>query len=209
MQCKIGKMISDGGAIKIKCGFVPDFVLMIARGASDGNAIIYTAFPKLMADLGTPFDGWALTDGVDAEVASGSGIAEYDTASQGPTINTWSEDNANAAVARTATTPGTYIRPATASKGNLNAVFECITAGTSSATEPTWPVEDGGTVLDGTVEFERVVVPTQKKGYQGFSLPASLTGFADGNEGWFIAIEGDICEDMGDVTGWVSGIEDN
>lgn len=34
--------------------------------------------------------------------------------------------------------------------------FKCITAGTSDASEPTWPVVLGGTVTDGTVEWEAI-----------------------------------------------------
>lgn len=206
-QIKTGKVISDGGAVNIPIDFIPDYLKVIARGASSTNAIVYETFPRLMAELGTIINGWSFTDGVDAEVADGSGPDTYDSAAEGPSVSEWSSAVSTAATARTSTAHGTYVRPTrTGGKGDINAIFECVTAGTSSGTEPTWPKEDGGQVTDGTTVFEKVVIPSTRVGYQGFSLPASLTGFADGNEAYFVAIKSDSSEDLGDVTGWTDGV---
>jgi len=51
--------------------------------------------------------------------------------------------------AATAYALGGFVRPTTVDNTN-EFVYECTTAGTSGATEPTWPTTDGATVTDGT-----------------------------------------------------------
>lgn len=207
-KVKVGKFISDNGAVNIPVDFIPDVIELWARGASSTNALVYKAFPTLMAELGTIINGWSLTDGVDAEIADGSGPDTYDSASQGPTITTWTQAVGSGATARSVTAHGTYVRPTrTGGKGDINAVFECVVDGTSDATEPTWPKAVGERVYDGTTVWEKVVIPTKRIGYQGFSLPATLTGLADGDEGYFVATQADHVADYGDVDGWSSGVK--
>lgn len=53
----------------------------------------------------------------------------------------------------TAYSSGTYAKPST---GN-GFVYKALNSGTSGASEPTWPVVEGGTVVDGGVTWEAVV----------------------------------------------------
>src|SRR5690242_11682894 len=59
--------------------------------------------------------------------------------------NSWGTSRANT----TAYTAGQIVRPAT---GNTY-VYQCITAGTSGGSVPTYPTTIGGTVTDGTVTW--------------------------------------------------------
>ncbi len=203
---KIIKITGDNGLVYIPLGFIPDWVEMIYRGASSTNAIVYK-WNRLLADLATVIDGWSFTDGVDAEIASGSGIATYDSASQLPTISTWTTAVSTAATAKTATAHGTYVRPTSASDTDMSAIFECVTAGTGAATEPTWPAAIGGQVTEpgGDVVWERVNVPTTRIGYQGIRIAAAVV--ADGYEAYIKAEQADEISDLGDVDGWTGGIQ--
>jgi hypothetical protein len=205
-QIKTGKLTGDNGLVYLPLGFIPNYFKMIYRGASSTSAIVYEWF-KQFGELATIIDGWSFTDGVDAEVASASGIAAYDSAAQAPTISNWTTAVATAATARTATAHGTYARPSSTSDMDRSAIFECVTAGTGSATEPTWPANIGGQVTEpsGDVVWERVNVPETRVGYQGVRLAATMV--ADGYEAYFIAIESDEDVDFGDVDGWVGGIQ--
>lgn len=205
MQSKLVKFTGDNGAVYIPLGFIPDWVEMIYRGASSTNAVVYK-WNSLLAELGTVIDGWSLTDGVDAEIASGSGIATYNSASQLPTITTWTTSVSTAATARTSTAHGTYVRPTADSGYDQSAIFECVTAGTGSATEPTWanaPAE-GYQLTDGTTVWERVIVPTERIGYQGIGIAASVVG--NDYEAYILAQKVDEVIDYGDVVGWTDGI---
>ena len=206
-QIKIGKFTSDGGLVYLPIGFEPNWVEVVARGASSTNALVYK-WNSLLAELSTVIDGWAFAAaGTNAEIASASGISTYDSASEGPTISTWTQTVGSAATARSATAHGTYVRPSTSSSTDRSAIFECVTDGDSAATEPTWPAAVGEQVTDGTTVWERVNVATKRVGYKGIKLAASMTGLADSNEGYYIAIEGDDVVDHGDVDGWTGGIE--
>jgi hypothetical protein len=69
----------------------------------------------------------------------------------------------------------TTIRCPLAGTGN-GYYYECTTAGTTGATEPTWPIIPGNTVVDGTVTWTcRLAVVTL--GTTGFSLALNFTGY--------------------------------
>lgn len=210
LQIKVGHFEADGGLVYIPCGFQPDYVRLIAKGASSTNAIVYEWFRE-MEDHDT-LDGWSFTDGTDAEIAAASGFAAYDTGTEIPTVTEWSASATP--TGRTATAHGDYYK-ATTSGVDVNgleidrsAIFECITGGTTGSTEPIWPhVLDENGPSDNGVIWRRVNVATERGGYKGFRLAASMTGLADGNEGYYVAIGTDLVEDHGDVVGWTGGIE--
>ncbi|MFA5382059.1 MAG: hypothetical protein WC356_02755 [Candidatus Micrarchaeia archaeon] len=202
-QIKTGKLTGDNGLVYLPLGFIPNYFKMIYRGASSTNAVVYEWF-KQFGELATIIDGWSFTDGVDAEIASASGIAAYDSAAQAPTITSWTQAVGSAATARSVTAHGTYVRPSSTSNTDRSAIFECVTDGTSAATEPTWPAGIGEQVTDGSTVWERVNVPETRVGYQGVRIAATMV--ADGYEAYFIAIESDEDVDFGDVDGWVGGV---
>lgn len=201
---KVIKITGDNGLVYIPLGFIPDWVEMIYRGASSTSAIVYK-WNRLLGDLSTVIDGWSFTDGVDAEIATGSGIASYDSASQLPTVSAWTKTVSDDATARTVTAHGTYCSPSSTSSMDRSAIFECVTAGTGSATEPTWPAAIGDQVTDGTTVWERVNVATGRIGYQGIRIAATVV--ADGYEAYILATQADVCEDLGDVDGWTGGVQ--
>jgi hypothetical protein len=210
LQIKIGHFEADGGAIHLPIGFQPDYVRLIAKGASSTNAIVYEWFRE-MEDHDS-IDGWSFTDGVDAEIASGSGITAYDTSTEIPTISEWSASTS--VTARSSTAHGSYVKATTSGTdvdGNeidRSAIFECVVAGTTGSSEPNWPTEIGANgPSDNSVIWQKVNVATERGGYKGFSLAASMTGLADGNEGYYLAIGTGNVVDHGDVAGWTGGIK--
>lgn len=208
-QIKVGHFEADGGLIYLPIGFIPDYFEMTAKGASSTNAIVYKWFREL--EDHDSIDGWSFTDGTDAEITAGSGIAAYDSGSELPSISDWSATASK--TARSATAPGSYVKGTTSGTNadgqdvDREAIFECVAGATTGSTEPTWPVEIGeNSALDGDVIWQLVDTPKFRAGYQGVRLAASMTGLANGNEGYYIAIQADSSEDHGDVDSWASGI---
>src|SRR6185312_7402761 len=85
--------------------------------------------------------------------------------------------------ASTAVTGTSYVVPNTAN-GRL---YKCTTAGTTGASEPTWPTTNGGTVTDGTAVWteqtsamEAGTFPPEISGsaYARVAVPSSLANFA-------------------------------
>lgn len=204
-QIIVGHYEQDGGLIYLPLGFVPDY-LKLVDFHTDTNIIIYEWFRRMQLDQSTgKQEGFSITEGVTANLADDAGITAYDTGSQGPTVTTWTSTVATNATARTATAHGTYVRPTTDSSTDREAIFECVTAGTSSGTEPTWPAAIGEQVTDGTVVFERVNVSREQIGYKGVCIQDDIQ--TDGQEMYFLAIKADDALDYGDVDGWTGGIE--
>lgn len=61
--------------------------------------------------------------------------------------------NGDAWASATAYTSGRVVIPATITDALRGLAYECTTAGTSGASEPTWPTTIAGTVTDGTVTW--------------------------------------------------------
>lgn len=213
-QIKIGHFESDGAIIYLPIGFVPDLVLLFAKGAASGSLIKYIWFREMESH--DSLDGWIDTpNAAPAQIAAGSGLATYDSSLEVPTIEEWTQARSNAATARSVTAHGTYIKCTTSGVDALgnpmdrSAIFECVVDGNGAATEPAWPRVVGEVVIDNTTQWERVNdVVLRRGGYQGFRLAAAMTGLANGNEGYFIAIaSGGNVIDFGDVDSWAGGIE--
>lgn len=197
----------DGELIYVPIGFVPDWVRLVDFH-TDTNILVYEWFEAMEDDQASgKLEGISYTEGVTANLADDGGIVAYDSEAAHPTVNPWTTARSTAATARTATADGTFISPATSSKGDKSAIFECVTAGTGSATEPSWDTDAPGTedqLLDGTTVWERVNESLVRKGYQGIRIAAALQ--TDGQEMYMLAIQSDRSADFGDVDGWASGI---
>jgi len=99
---------------------------------------------KLITGVGSP-TAW---NAANARIGVGdSDVAEAAT-----------QTGLQAVSSRTAWTPSTakvlgdFVRPTSITDANVF-VYECTVAGTTGTTEPTWPVVEGQTVVDGTVTW--------------------------------------------------------
>ena len=213
MQMKVGHFEPDGAIVYLPIGFVPDLFLLVEVGAT--NPMIYIWFERQEDDEasgsqeGVQING---ADGVVTLLGDAAGIIAYDAAANAPTIEEWTQARGNAATARTSTAAGTLIKGTVASgvigdgsPVDRSAIFECVTAGTSAATEPVWPEEVGAQVVDSSVVWELVVdQPLKRVGYQGVTI--SATPQTNGQEMYYAAFEADRSKDHGDVDGWPSGV---
>lgn len=80
------------------------------------------------------------------------GVGDATTAAVATQTDLQAVRSRTAWAASTAYAAGAFVRPTSVTDTN-ELVFECTTAGTSAATEPTWPTADAGTVTDGTVTW--------------------------------------------------------
>ena len=197
----------DGGLIYVPFDFIPDYVMLVDFH-TDTNIIFYHWFEAMEDDQGTgKQEGLSVTEGVTANLADDGGIVAYDSEAAHPTVQSWTQARSTAATARSATADGTFIKPATTSKGDKSAIFECVTAGTGAATEPNWDTDApgiGDQLTDGSTVWERVNEALVRKGYEGIRIAAALQ--TDGQEMYALALQADRSMDLGDVDGWASGI---
>lgn len=195
---------ADGAAVYLPFGFVPDFFVLLDF-YTDTNSIFYWWW-KWMEDEGATgyTDGLKVSEGVTDSLADGSGIESYDSAANAPTVTEWTA--AASPTAKSGTAHGSYYRPTrTGGKGDYSAIFECMAGTTTGATEPTWPKDPGGTVVDNNVTWQRVDgdVALTRVGYQGIAVDAALT---DGHICFCLAIQADQSINFGDVVGWTGGV---
>lgn len=204
---KVGHYEADGGLINLPIGFIPDYFELTEYGAD--TAIVFYKWHRLMEqDQATgKQEGISVTEGVTANLADDAGIIAFNAGSQGPTVTTWTKAVGDAATARTATAAGTYVKATVANDADRGSIFECVTAGTSAATEPTWPDADNAQVTDGTTVWEKVNVDLQRTGYQGVIISASIQ--TDGIEYYYTALQAVQAVDHGDVDGWTDGTDPN
>ena len=209
-QIKIGHFEQDGGLINLPIGFVPDHIRLIDY-FTDTNIEINEWFRRMELDQASgKQEGFSILEGVTANLADAGGITAYDTGAQSPASGTGAGQLAEWAAstsytARTATAPGSYVKPTVSSPTDRGAVFECVTGGTSGSTEPTWPDAIDANVLDSTPVWKRVDLSLQRGGYQGVVIAAAL--MTNGQEMYYIALQADQVVDHGDVDGWGSGID--
>jgi len=209
MQLITGHFEADGAIIYLPIGFVPDYFFMCDLSYTTAT-IFYHWWRQMESDaFATALEGVSVSQGVTADLATTAGISAYDTGTQAPTILDYNSTNADAATARSATANGTFLRPSATGTtvdglvADRSMVFECVTAGDSSA-EPSWPVGIGDQVTDGTNVYELVVEPTFRKGYAGVAIAAAL--MTDGDEHFYNAWQADQAIDQGDVASWDGGI---
>ncbi len=215
-QIKVGHFEPDGGLINLPLGFIPDYFTMHELGGGDAAVVQTIWFRAQESDEASgEQEGWTNTEGTTDVLADAGGITAYNTGSQIPQIGIWEASNTTVdtrdgttltVVARTATKPGTYINPTVGSTGDRGAVFECVTAGTTAATEPDWNnVAVGANVTDNSMVWQRVDKSLQRGGYQGIVIAAAL--MTNGQEMYYLALQSDQSVDHGDVDGWTSGID--
>ena len=207
-QIKIGHYEMDAGLVYLPIGFIPDF-LEAWDMATSTNALHYLWFKE--------FENHEAIDGIlyaaagtNAEIAAGSGFAAYDSGAIAPTITEWAATTNYALITSNAAL--CYVHPTVGADdedGNIadrDAIFQVTAdAGSSGATEPAWPVEVGGTVVDDGITWTKVNKATFYKGYQGVRIAAALNN--NGQEMFYIAIQGDGgSRDLGDADGWEGGI---
>jgi len=197
----------DGAIIYVPLGFTPSYLMLVDVNTST-NIILYHWFSAMETDQATGYqEGFSVAEGVTALLADAGGITAYDSEAASPTVTTWTTAVSTAATAKTATADGTFCKPATTSKGDKSAIFECVTAGTGSATEPSWDDDapaTGDQLTDNSTVWERVNEPLVRKGYEGICIAAAL--MTDSREMFALAIQADRDFDLGDVDGWTDGI---
>ena len=204
---KTGRFTPDGSTdIAVPIGFIPDYIRFEEVGEAT-NPNVITWFKMQEDDATGDQAGQYLTgsSGVITKLGDGAGIAAFDTSSEAPTVTTWTKAVGDAATARTATANGTYVKPSVASDADRGSIFECVTAGTSSATEPIWPAADSEQITDGTTVWEKVNVAKQRIGYQGVLIDAAI--LTDSEEMYYIAYQADQSVNHGDTDGWTSGVD--
>ena len=204
-QIKVGQFVQDGGLVNLPLGFIPDYIELANR---DLTNTVFTEWWHLMQtnDISGSQEGIAIADGGGTtDLADAGGITAYDTGAQSPTVTTWTKAVGDAATAKTATAAGTYVKPSVDSDSDRGSIFECVTAGTSDSTEPTWPDSDGEQVTDGTTVWEKVNVSLQRGGYQGVVIAGAIQ--TDGQLMYYLALQADQSVVHGDVDGWTSGID--
>lgn len=202
-QVVVGHFEADGAIIYLPLGFKPDYWEM-CEFHTDTNIVLYEWWGRMEDDQASgKKEGISITEGATANLADDGGFAAYSSEQAAPTISDWAASTS--ATARTATAAGTYVRPTTSSGTEREAVFECVTGGTTGSTEPTWPAAIGeNAASDNGVIWQRVNVATLRAGYDGVRIAAAL--MIDGREYYYLAIQADDVVDNGDVVGWSGGI---
>jgi hypothetical protein len=216
-QIRVGHWEADGGDVNIPLGFIPDYMRVVEVGVTNPN--MYEWFERQEDDEASGAqEGNILTGstGVVTQSADSQGITAYDTGSQQPAAGTgagqlqeWTASQSY--TARTATAAGSYAKPtvgATDDTGGVadrDAIFECVTSGTSGSTEPTWPSAIGGQVLDSTPVWEKVNTATFRGGYQGVVVANEIQ--TNSREYYYLAIKAHDSVDHGDVDGWSGGVD--
>ena len=216
-RIKVGHYEADNDLINLHLGFIPDVFDMDEVATSQPDHIRWYRQQEIAeADAA---QGGMRTDGNSGQISklsASNGIIAYDTSSQIPPIGIWegssgtidTRDGVTLTVAaRTSTAPGTYVNPTVGSSTDRQAVFECVTLGTTASSEPTWPDSIGENVTDGSMVCKRVDVSLQRGGYQGVVISANLN--TNGQEWQYEAKQADQSIDHGDVEGWTSGIDPN
>lgn len=210
---RVGHFEADGSLINLPLGFIPDYFQLVDFH-TDTNIEIYHWWKRMEEDQASgKQEGFSVKEGVTANLADAGGITAYDTGTQAPTVEEWTQARGSAAVARGASVglAGTFIKATVGALNNAGqvtdreAIFECVVDGTSAATEPTWPSRIGETVLDSSTVWEMVNEAKFRKGYQGVVLAAALTN--DGQEAYYLAFKANDSVDHGDVVGWTDGID--
>lgn len=219
---RVGHFLGDGGDVYLPIGFIPDYFRLCDIDSTTTNAAvaIHEWFERMEDDEASGSqEGWALglsTLGYTTLHADDAGITAYDTGTLFPASGTGAGQLAQwvastSYTARTATAAGSYVKGTTSGTDNTGAVvdrdaiFECVTGGTSGSTEPTWPSAIGGQVLDSTPVWEKVNTAVFQGGYQGVLIADNIQ--TNTHEYYYLAIRAHDSVDHGDVDGWSGGID--
>ena len=214
-QIKVGRYLADDGLVNLPIGFIPDVFDMDEVGTTNPDHIRW--YRRQEQDEASGSQEGMITNGADgviSKLGDAAGITAYDTGAQRPSIGIWEASNTTVddrqgntitVVARTATAPGTYINPTVDSDADRQAIFECVTAGTTDSTEPTWPDAIGENVTDNSMVWQRVDVSLQRGGYQGIVIAAALN--TNGQAWYYEAKQTDQVVNHGDIDGWIDGID--
>lgn len=141
-------------ALNLDMGFVPDYFVMMAEQAGAADIVQVEWFK-------TAGDGKCMRTagaGTKAFMAAG-GVASWQPAGSSVVPARWA--------AATAYTVGQVVHPVgltstgVAPGAQNMPLFQCTTAGTSGANEPTWTAAIGGTVVDGTAVWTQIDPKTQ------------------------------------------------
>jgi hypothetical protein len=187
-----GSFIADGSAVNVDIGFVPDS-FRAWEGIEEGNPKIHY-WRKDCANVSGSYGqyGFTNTAGTISTCASAAaGFASYDTVAQkvllpapngegeqaGDYPNSWTQARSSAATARSTTALGTTIRPTSGNETGY--IYECTTAGTGSATEPTWPTTKGESVTDGSTVWITRDQKVKNIGAKGVTVGATLSTDSD------------------------------
>lgn len=198
---------ADGLAKIIDIGFIPDEVELRLDEGTNPDIVTWA---KRMYDDESIY-GHLLTGSsgiVTRLTTAATGISEYDSVNvrcmlpspdgdgyQASALpSAYTTTLSSAATARSTTALGTVLKP---SAGNETGyIYECTTAGTSSA-EPTWPTVPGESVTDGTVVFICREERIRNIGVKGVQIGASVSQNTDGNQCYLKATRYD--RDPGDI----------
>ncbi len=213
-----GHFQPDGAIIYVPVGFIPDFLLAVDYGNAAPTMYYWFGAEEEKAETtdGLTEDG----DGTNSKLTAAAGFTGFDTGLQAPygivldaaVILDWAAADAYAAKSATAE-HGDYVRATKTGEDenglvvDRSQIFECIVAGTSHSSEPTWPANIGGmSASDNGVYWEKVTnVPTTVGGYQGFCVAGAL--MTDNEEWYYLAIRADDVIDHTDTASWPGGIK--
>ncbi len=203
-KIKVGQFKQDGGLINLPLGFIPDYIELANR---DLTNTVFTKWWRLMEtdDISGSQEGIAIADGGGTtDLGDAAGITGYDTGVQTPTIVEYAD--AGAPTARSATAPGTYVRPSSGNAQDRGSLYECVATTGSVSTEPTWPSADGEQVTDDSSNtWEKVNVSIQRGGYQGVVIAAAIQ--TDDQLMYYVALQANQSVVHGDTAGWTDGID--
>ncbi len=200
-KIKIGHYEADGGIINLPIGFIPDHFRLVAMIT---NPLVYEWWRSQQTEEATGAqEGIIDTAGTKTLAADDAGITAYSTGAEGPTVIEYAD--ATTPTAKTATAPGTFVKPSAGNAQDRGSIYECVTSTGAVVTEPTWPSADGEQVTDdGLNVWEKVNVSKQRGGYQGVVVQDNIQ--TDGQEMYYVALAGDSV-DHGDTAGWTDGID--
>lgn len=209
MDIKTGYFQSDGLAVNVILGFVPDFLLFYEDFKGATAPYVYM-WQKAVADLASTgqygFVDASTGDWIACADAN-NGIIAFDQSGnyvmvespipgigkKATVVQNWAVGITP--VARSATVIGTILRPTTKN----GYVYECTTlTGIIAGAEPTWPTTPGVTVTDAdsnvwTCRNEEVC----RGGGKGFTIGATIQ--TDAQYCWFIAFRSDKNRYLGDA----------
>ena len=204
---KVGHFEADGGLINLPVGFIPDYFKLVEVGETNPNMYEWFRLQEQDEASGSQ-EGNILTGstGVVTQSADDGGIIAFNAGSEAPSIIEYAD--ASTPTAKTATAPGTFVKPSAGNAQDRGSIYECVTSTGAVVTEPVWPSADGEQVTDdGSNVWEKVNVSKQRSGYQGVVISATIQ--TNSREYYYLALQAVQAVDHGDVDGWTDGTDPN